>query len=314
MRRSLDPRAMSLWLVCGLIVALVTSDTGVRLALIGAAISVAIAGKDLRVFRMFLLIGAFTLLTRTTLFALATAFDGRAVAVGLVEGVSLLAIMSIFGAFMSNIETSQLLRLVPRSMFEAGLVLNIALSFAPRLSTTANDVIDAHRMRGAQSRKTAVVSSAIPMLATALDRSINLAEAMDSRGYGFTQPIKHRMHWRNAAALAATISAMAAALWSLDKAPAVWGPVAAGSACVAFYSMHRIAKLVGRTRYRRSTLGKSDWCIAIASIAATGLIFLEPEHLVTVPVATSYLAVALLSLPAWLSLIEPSGQVPEVSR
>lgn len=101
------------------------------------------------------------------------------------DGARIAAFLVCFGVFLSAVETSRVLRLVPRFLFEAGLVVSIALAFIPSMMRTAADVRDAQRLRGHRFRgMRALRPLVVPVLAGALERSLELAASMECRGYG----------------------------------------------------------------------------------------------------------------------------------
>ena len=103
------------------------------------------------------------------------------------EGLQLATILCCVGAANALGSARRLLRYVPGALYEIGVACVIALTFAPQLVTDAARVRAAHRLRG---RTTAGVRSlarlAMPVLEGALERSVDLAAAMDARGYGRT--------------------------------------------------------------------------------------------------------------------------------
>src|SRR5680860_814369 len=103
------------------------------------------------------------------------------------EGLQLATILCCVGAANSLGSARRLLRSVPGALYEVGVACVIALTFAPQLVTDAARVRAAHRLRGHRSRGLGTVKRlAMPVLEGAHERSIELAAAMDSRGYGRT--------------------------------------------------------------------------------------------------------------------------------
>ncbi len=101
------------------------------------------------------------------------------------EGVIICAIIVIFGAAASLTSPHRLLRVLPIAMYEFGVAVVIATSVLPQLVTSVARIRQAQRLRGQNLRGFASYRRlAIPLLEESLARSLDLAAAMDSRGYG----------------------------------------------------------------------------------------------------------------------------------
>jgi energy-coupling factor transport system permease protein len=101
------------------------------------------------------------------------------------EGVIICAIIVIFGAAASLTSPHRLLRVLPIAMYEFGVAVVIATSVLPQLVTSAARIRQAQRLRGQSLKGFASYRRvAIPLLEESLARSLDLAAAMDSRGYG----------------------------------------------------------------------------------------------------------------------------------
>jgi len=104
---------------------------------------------------------------------------------GAMNGLTLTTIFSGFTTFNRVTPLRDLVRLTPRAFHEAGVVLSIALTFIPQTTRSLNRIREAqavrgHRVRGLRDWLPIVV----PFLISGLERSMGLAEAMVSRGYG----------------------------------------------------------------------------------------------------------------------------------
>ncbi len=104
------------------------------------------------------------------------------------EGLIICAIIVIFGAAASLTSPHRLLRVLPVYMYEFGVSVVIASTIVPQLVTSFSRIRTAQRLRG-QSTKgfTSYRRVAIPLLEESLARSLDLAAAMDSRGYGISR-------------------------------------------------------------------------------------------------------------------------------
>ncbi len=244
----------------------------------------------------------------------------EAVTSGLVEGLKLVAVVACFGAFLAVTETIDVVRLLPRVLFEAGLIVSIAMAFIPHLARTAGDVRDAARMRG-ERRRFVMTGRVMPLLATALERSITLAESLDARGYGQAAVSSSPAAWRAAAGGCGLLALIAGALWTLGTFPRVTGPLAGVALAVLVASLARLSKLVPRTVYRRRHFRRGDAIVAGAGVAVllaslalarTGLADSpapyapDAERHLPAPAPAAAILVGVLVLPALLPRRRPA--------
>ena len=102
-----------------------------------------------------------------------------------VEGMRLAVILVCFGAANSLANPYRLLRCLPAVLYEAGVAVTVSLAFVPEVVIALAAVRDARRLRGRPVRGVAGLRGmAVPVLESALDRSLQLASSMDARGYG----------------------------------------------------------------------------------------------------------------------------------
>jgi len=103
------------------------------------------------------------------------------------EGILICAIILIFGAAASLTSPHRLLRTLPVYIYEFGVSIVIATSALPQLVTSVSRIRQAQLLRGQSSRGfKSWKRIAIPLLEESLARSLDLAAAMDSRGYGIS--------------------------------------------------------------------------------------------------------------------------------
>jgi energy-coupling factor transporter transmembrane protein EcfT len=115
------------------------------------------------------------------------------------EGILICAIILVFGAAASLTSPHRLLRILPVYVYEFGVSVVIATSALPQLVTSVSRIRQAQLLRGQSLRGfRSWKRIAIPLLEESLARSLDLAAAMDSRGYGISRkrsryrPIKWR--------------------------------------------------------------------------------------------------------------------------
>jgi len=104
---------------------------------------------------------------------------GAGVAVGLAGAVSAAATLSLV------VEPAELVDQLPRWLARTGIALGAALNLVPALAASARSIGEAQRMRGWRSRGVrGLVDLVVPVLLDAFERSVVLAESMQSRGFG----------------------------------------------------------------------------------------------------------------------------------
>ena len=101
------------------------------------------------------------------------------------EGVIIATMIALFGAATSLTSPHKLLRVTPSFIYEIGITLVIATSLFPQIATSAKRIRRAHQLRGIEGGH--IRSIAIPLLEESLSRSLQLAAAMDARGYGMSR-------------------------------------------------------------------------------------------------------------------------------
>jgi energy-coupling factor transporter transmembrane protein EcfT len=115
------------------------------------------------------------------------------------EGIIICGIIIIFGAAASLTSPHRLLRVMPVYIYEFAISVVIATSVLPQLVSSVSRIRQAQKLRGQSLRGFASWKRvAIPLLEESLARSLDLAAAMDSRGYGVSrQRSKYRpITWR----------------------------------------------------------------------------------------------------------------------
>ncbi len=114
----------------------------------------------------------------------------EAVITALYDGGQLAVMLCCIGAANALASPRRLLKSLPGALYEMGVACVVALTFAPQLVTDARRIRSARRLRG--RTRGSFRTTAMPVLEGALDRSVELAAAMDSRGYGRTAQVPRR--------------------------------------------------------------------------------------------------------------------------
>ena len=104
------------------------------------------------------------------------------------ESFDIASIIVLFGAATSLTNPRALIRSFPPLFYELGMILVIATSITPQLVSNLKRIKIAQKIRGvSENRFLAWRQIAMPLLEDSLARSLDLAAALDSRGYGISR-------------------------------------------------------------------------------------------------------------------------------
>jgi energy-coupling factor transport system permease protein len=189
---------------------------------------------------------------------------------GAVSGLTLLTILVVFAAFNSVVDHYQLLRATPAFLFQAGVVVSIAITFVPQMVLSAREIRQAQRIRGHRFRGIRdLLPLVIPLLANGLERAIQLAETMEARGFGsMAKPLPRCKAILAQVVTVAALLGLLAGLAILAYFPerGVWGWVLATLGAVGLLAVFALqGKQVRRTRYRRPAWQGRDTILVTAS-------------------------------------------------
>lgn len=300
MTTRLRPGAWALWLAAVCVYAFTVANPLLLTVALGAVLLVHAArprGSDPGPVRTFLVAGVALLALRLALVALLPN-PGRTILVSLPhvalppwlgglalggdvtaevlasaagEGLRLLLVLVAFGVVNASVDATRYARSLPGAMRDAGLVVSIALAFAPGVLRTVRDVRDAQILRGERGLRTLTPSLLVPVLGLSLERAFLLAESMDARGYGRDRATLSRP------AAGASLALVAAGLgvWVAGHTTPAALLVAAGGAGLV-WTVHAAARSgpnrpVVRRRWRLADAGvAAAACAAVAVTAASG--------------------------------------------
>lgn len=188
------------------------------------------------------------------------------------DGLQLAVLLACVGAANSLASPYRLLRSMPAVLYELGVAVTVALSFAPQAALSAARVREARRLRGRPSRGLAGLRGmAVPVLESALERSLELAASMDSRGYGRRPPTSPtRTQAAQAATLLGALAAAVGVYGVLDEAaPGGLGyPLLAAGAALLVAGFAYAGAQSNRTRYRPDRWRTSEWIVVVSGAVA----------------------------------------------
>jgi energy-coupling factor transport system permease protein len=215
------------------------------------------------------------------------------------DGLRLGTVLVCIGAANALASPARLLKALPGALYEVGVAVNVAVSFAPQAVVALGRARRARRLRGRDDRGLrALRGMAVPVLEDALERSVDLAAAMDARGFGRRGSATPRERRLAAALTLLGLLAICAGTYGLlgAGAPTLLGvPMMLTGAAVAVAGFAIGNRASGRTHYRPDAWRAAEW-----AVAACGLV-----------VAASYLVVAHLD-PISLDAIDQPLKTPDV--
>lgn len=132
----------------------------------------------------------------------------EALVYGGAAGLRLFVLVAALALFSATVDPDDLLRLVRRVSYRSALTASLATRLAPVLARDALRMSDAARCRPRQPPRTAVARAT---LAGALDRAVDVAAALELRGYASARrPPRYRAPWsRHDIRVAASAGAIA---------------------------------------------------------------------------------------------------------
>jgi energy-coupling factor transport system permease protein len=137
----------------------------------------------------------------------------EATAAGVLNGLRVIVIVTAFGLMSAAVDPDQLLRMFRRISYRSALTATLATRLVPVLARDATRMGDAARCRPHPPGRLTVARAA---LAGALDRAVDVAAALEVRGYALGGRTAHRRRpwsrhdWRVAGAAAAIAMAAVA--------------------------------------------------------------------------------------------------------
>lgn len=246
------------------------------------------------------------------------------------DGLRFATILICVGVANSLASPTRLLKSVPAALYELGVSVVVAMTFTPQLVSDVDRLRTTRRLRGrATSGPRAIAASAVPVLEGALERSVMLAAAMDSRGYGRRGSVSLTKRRIAGAALLVGLAAACVGMYGLVSAdaPLALGlPMLAVGLVLAVTGTMLAGRRASRSRYRPDPWRWPEWLVLGAGVAVAGLFSaavwlavpgmdapVDPPAWPTLP-WLAVLGIALAVTPAWTSPPLPSSAVAAAPR
>ncbi|MEU6554894.1 energy-coupling factor transporter transmembrane component T [Streptomyces sp. NPDC046915] len=236
------------------------------------------------------------------------------------DGLKLATLLICVGAANALANPARLLKSLPGALYETGVAVVVALTFAPNLIADVQRLRAARRLRGRPDRGVrGLLQVGLPVLEGALERSVALAAAMDARGYGRTADVPARIRRTTAALTLGGLLGVCAGTYGLLTAEGgTYGlPVLLVSVAAALAGLRLGGRRTLRTRYRPDAWDARAWLVAASGAAVAALLTLasvsDPDALrpgvvpLTAPQLPLWPAAAILLalLPAFVVPVSP---------
>jgi energy-coupling factor transporter transmembrane protein EcfT len=116
---------------------------------------------------------------------------------GLLRGLTLLTLLAAFAVFNRVVDHYELLKLTPRLLYRVGLAASVAVAFVPQTLAAASDIGAAQQLRGYRVRTRDLLPLFAPLLTLGLEKAVQMAEALETRAWGYTAPGLSRTRYRH---------------------------------------------------------------------------------------------------------------------
>jgi len=186
------------------------------------------------------------------------------------DGLRLGALLCCIGAANALANPKRALRILPGALYELSVAVVVSLSVAPQLVESVQRVRRARKLRGGSAGGLrALRSVAIPVLEDAFERSLRLAAAMDSRGYGRTANVSSSARRATGALMLVGMGGLCTGAYGLldASAPRYLGfPALLAGSVLCSGGLVLGGRRVRRSRYRPDPWRAPEWIVATSGL------------------------------------------------
>lgn len=231
------------------------------------------------------------------------------------DGLRLATLIICVGAANVLANPKRLLASVPPALHEMAVAVTVALSVAPQLVESAQRIHRARRLRGDVGRRMHLLRDiVVPVATDALDRSLLLAAAMDSRGHGRSAAVSRRSERTTVALVLGSLAGLCvgAYAWLDASVPRMLGaPLLAAGVLAASLGLMLSGRRVSRSRYRPDPWSAEEWAVsACGVVAAVGMFWAASLDPLVLNPSSANLSWPQLSLVGVLAVLV--GALPAV--
>jgi energy-coupling factor transport system permease protein len=228
------------------------------------------------------------------------------------DGLKLATLLICVGAANSLASPARLLKSLPGALYEAGVAVVVAMTFAPHLVADVRRLRAARRLRGRPDRGLrGLAQVGLPVLEGALERSVALAAAMDARGFGRTRKVPALVRRATALLTIGGLVTVCVGTYGLlgaeSTVPGV--PVLLAGMAAVLAGLWLGGRRTVRTRYRPDVWGPHAWLVAGSGAAVAALTVWAAAY---DPAALNpgVLPLSAPSLPLWPAAATLLGLLP----
>jgi energy-coupling factor transport system permease protein len=188
----------------------------------------------------------------------------------LFDGLMLGCLLCCIGAANTLANPKRALRLLPGALYELGVAVVVSISVAPQLVESVFRVRRARKLRGsARVGLHAMREIVIPVLEDALERSLRLAAAMDSRGYGRAGNASERSRRLTGALMLCGMCGICLGAYGLldSSLPRLMGlPALLLGSLMCVSGLVLGGRRITRSRYRPDLWATPEWLVALSGV------------------------------------------------
>ncbi|MFE3069963.1 energy-coupling factor transporter transmembrane protein EcfT [Streptomyces sp. NPDC059247] len=232
--------------------------------------------------------------------------------VALYDGAKLATLLICVGAANALANPARLLKSLPGALYEAGVAVVVAMTFAPNMVADVARLRTARRLRGRPTGGVrAVLQIGLPVLEGALERSVAVAASMDARGYGRTAHVPASVRrTTNLLTLGGLLGVCAGTYGLLAAEGARYGLPLLGAGLLAAMAGLRLGgRRTVRTRYRPDRWDARAWLVA-GSGAAVAVLMIRANAYAPEALHPGVVPLVAPQLPLWPALSVLVGLLP----
>ncbi len=199
----------------------------------------------------------------------------EALVYGAINGLIIVGLLAAFQVLSSAVPVRALVQRIPRAFYPVAVVVSITLTFVPMTLRQIDQIREAQAVRGHQLRGVRDwLPLFLPLLIGGLERALQLAEAMVSRGFASadSQPLRRADQIGLIVGLTSLTSG-----WLLGL---MWGQTLIGGGLIIGglgllgWVMRTVGRRTPHTTYRREVWQRSDTFILCVTLIPLGLFLL----------------------------------------